>query len=117
MLVQALARRSQVAIVKFAVRGDRERLGMLRPRHDALVLNALRWSDEIRPPADRRPLPYRLSWTSSGSGRHPDSGDERVRPQAVGAGSAGNPSADRRGRLVRRRNPGPVVATGQDGCA
>jgi DNA end-binding protein Ku len=55
--VQALAHRSQVAIVKFAVRGDRERLGMLRPLHGALVLNALRWSDEVRPPIGVAPLP------------------------------------------------------------
>ncbi|WP_248844943.1 Ku protein [Streptomyces griseorubiginosus] len=57
LLVAALARRSQVAVVKFAVRGDRERLGMLRPRQDALVLNALLWSDEIRPPAGVAPSP------------------------------------------------------------
>lgn len=55
LLVEALARRSQVAIVKFAVRGDRERLGMLRPLRGALVLNALRWSDEIRPSAGAAP--------------------------------------------------------------
>lgn len=48
LLVQALARRSQVALVKFAIRGDRERLGMLRPLGDVLILNALRWSDEVR---------------------------------------------------------------------
>ncbi|MFG2457042.1 Ku protein [Streptomyces sp. NPDC048523] len=57
LLVEALARRSQVVIVKFAVRGDRERLGMLRARQGALVLNALRWSDEIRPPAGVAPSP------------------------------------------------------------
>lgn len=57
LLVQALARRSQVAIVKFAVRGDRERLGMLRPLDDALVLHALRWNDEIRSPAALAPSP------------------------------------------------------------
>ncbi|MCX4885985.1 Ku protein [Streptomyces sp. NBC_00847] len=61
LLVEALARRSQVAIVKFAVRGDRERLGMLRPRHGALVLNALRWSDEVRPPAGIAPSPTSVS--------------------------------------------------------
>ncbi|MFJ8113397.1 Ku protein [Streptomyces sp. NPDC096132] len=48
LLVSALKRRSRVAIVKYATRGDRERLGMLRPVGDALVLNGLRWSDEIR---------------------------------------------------------------------
>ncbi|MGW3200150.1 non-homologous end joining protein Ku [Streptomyces sp. NPDC001118] len=48
LLVRALKRRSRVAIVKYATRGDRERLGMLRPLGDALVLNGLRWSDEVR---------------------------------------------------------------------
>jgi DNA end-binding protein Ku len=48
LLVRALKRRSQVAIVKYATRGDRERLGMLRPLGDALVLNGLHWSDEVR---------------------------------------------------------------------
>ncbi|WP_330346693.1 hypothetical protein OG858_47145 (plasmid) [Streptomyces europaeiscabiei] len=57
LLVRALAHRSQVAIVKFAVRGDRERLGMLRPLHGALVLNALRWRDEIHSPAGAAPSP------------------------------------------------------------
>ncbi|EMF52388.1 MULTISPECIES: Ku protein [Streptomyces] len=57
LLVRALAHRSQVAIVKFAVRGDRERLGMLRPLNGALVLNALRWSDEIHSPAGAAPSP------------------------------------------------------------
>ena len=51
LLVQALTRRLQVAVVKFASRGDRERLGMLRPYGDVLVLNALRWGDEVRSPA------------------------------------------------------------------
>ncbi|MFG2800587.1 non-homologous end joining protein Ku [Streptomyces pseudovenezuelae] len=48
LLVRALQRRSQVAIVKYAIRGDRERLGMLRPLGDALVLNGLLWHDEVR---------------------------------------------------------------------
>jgi DNA end-binding protein Ku len=48
LLVRSLKRRSQVALVKYAVRGDRERLGMLRPLGDALVLNGLRWNDEVR---------------------------------------------------------------------
>ncbi|WP_328980602.1 Ku protein [Streptomyces canus] len=61
LLVEALARRSQVAIVKFAVRGDRERLGMLRPLHGALVLNAggatksaPRWASRPPPPRSAR---------------------------------------------------------------
>ncbi|MEU1409972.1 Ku protein [Streptomyces sp. NPDC005728] len=46
--MRALQRRTRVAIVKYAIRGDRERLGMLRPLGDTLVLNGLRWADEIR---------------------------------------------------------------------
>ncbi|WP_063807362.1 Ku protein [Streptomyces caeruleatus] len=48
LLVRALKRRSQVAIVKYATRGDRERLGMLRPLGDVLVLNGLLWPEEVR---------------------------------------------------------------------
>jgi DNA end-binding protein Ku len=47
LIARALARRHEAAIVRFAVRGDRERLGMLRPVGSALALNALRWSDEV----------------------------------------------------------------------
>lgn len=46
LIVRALARQHQAAIVKFAVRGYRERLGMLRPVSPAL--NTLRWSGEVR---------------------------------------------------------------------
>ena len=48
LIARALALRREVAIVKFAVHGDRERLGMLRPVGPALALNSLHWSDEIR---------------------------------------------------------------------
>ncbi|MFI2040884.1 Ku protein [Streptomyces bottropensis] len=48
LLVRALKRRSKVVILKYAIRGDRERLGMLRPVGDALALNGLRWGDEVR---------------------------------------------------------------------
>lgn len=47
LLRDALARRAGVAIVKYALRG-REHLGMLRPLGDVLVVNELRWTDEIR---------------------------------------------------------------------
>lgn len=48
LLVRALQRSTRVAIVKYAIRGDRERLGMLQPLGDTLLLNGLRWADEIR---------------------------------------------------------------------
>ncbi|MGW3424469.1 non-homologous end joining protein Ku [Streptomyces phaeochromogenes] len=48
LLREILARTARVVVVKYAVRGDRERLGILRPLHDALALHGLRWSDEIR---------------------------------------------------------------------
>lgn len=54
LLLTALRRRERVAIVKFAVRGDRERLGMLRPLDDVLALHALRWTDEIRAAPDHQ---------------------------------------------------------------
>ncbi|MER7960298.1 Ku protein, partial [Streptomyces sp. NPDC096030] len=43
----ALERTDKVAIAKFALRG-RERLGMLRIKGDALLLNSMHWDDEIR---------------------------------------------------------------------
>ncbi|QGZ53314.1 Ku protein (plasmid) [Streptomyces sp. QHH-9511] len=47
LLQKALERTDKVAIAKFALRG-RERLGMLRVKGDALLLNAMHWPDEIR---------------------------------------------------------------------
>ncbi|MFE5484133.1 Ku protein [Streptomyces sp. NPDC056527] len=47
LLRKALERTDKVAIAKFALRG-RERLGMLRIKGDALLLNSLHWDDEIR---------------------------------------------------------------------
>ncbi|MFK0154273.1 Ku protein [Streptomyces sp. NPDC090493] len=55
LLVEVLARRDRAVVVKFAVRGDRERLGLLRSLYGALVLDSLRWSDEIRPPVGIAP--------------------------------------------------------------
>ncbi|MGW0844286.1 Ku protein [Streptomyces sp. NPDC002787] len=57
LLVEALSRRSQVCVVKLAVKGDRERLGMLRPLNGILVVNVLRWADEVRPPSGVAPAP------------------------------------------------------------
>ncbi|MDG5807907.1 hypothetical protein P9869_35725 [Streptomyces ossamyceticus] len=50
LLARALARRRQAVVVKLAVRGDRERIALMRPVGDALTLSTLRWPDEIRPP-------------------------------------------------------------------
>ncbi|MGW1039442.1 non-homologous end joining protein Ku [Streptomyces sp. NPDC002547] len=61
LLAEALARRSQVAVVKLALRGDRERLGMLRPLNGTLVVNVLRWADEVRPPSGVAPAPTEVN--------------------------------------------------------
>ncbi|MEV7372971.1 Ku protein [Streptomyces sp. NPDC090301] len=47
LLRKALERNDKVAVAKFALR-DRERLGLLRPLEDALLLSGLHWADEIR---------------------------------------------------------------------
>ncbi|MEU6988382.1 Ku protein [Streptomyces sp. NPDC046324] len=51
---QALGRNEKVAVAKFALRG-RERLGLLRPYGDALLLHAMRWDDEVRDPGELAP--------------------------------------------------------------
>ncbi|MFF5939008.1 Ku protein [Streptomyces sp. NPDC012508] len=43
-----------MAVAKFALRG-RERLGLLRPYGDALLLHAMRWDDEVRDPSELAP--------------------------------------------------------------
>ncbi|MFE9451599.1 Ku protein [Streptomyces sp. NPDC006739] len=60
LLVEALRRSSRVAIAKYAWSG-RERLGMLRIRGDALLLQELLWPDEIRDPAELLPSPAEVS--------------------------------------------------------
>ncbi|MFF8840520.1 Ku protein [Streptomyces sp. NPDC015130] len=47
LLRKALERNDKVAVAKYALRG-RERLGLLRPLEDALLLSGLHWGDEIR---------------------------------------------------------------------
>ncbi len=47
LLRQALERSSKVAVAKFAWH-NRERLGLLRVKGDAIVLHSMRWPDEIR---------------------------------------------------------------------
>ncbi|WP_406269029.1 Ku protein [Streptomyces sp. NBC_00191] len=54
LLRQALERSAKVAIAKFAWH-NRERLGLLRVKENALVLHAMRWPDEIRDPAELTP--------------------------------------------------------------
>ncbi len=47
LLRKALERNAKVAVAKFALRG-RERLGLLHPLGDTLLLSSLHWADEIR---------------------------------------------------------------------
>lgn len=54
LLREAFKRSEKVAVAKFALRG-RERLGLLRPLGDALLLSGLHWGDEIRSPAELAP--------------------------------------------------------------
>jgi DNA end-binding protein Ku len=54
LLRKALERSDKVAVAKFAWH-NRERLGLLRVRDDALVLHAMRWPDEIRSPESLAP--------------------------------------------------------------
>ena len=54
LLRQALERSDKVAVAKFAWH-NRERLGLLRVREDAIVLHSMRWPDEIRSPASLAP--------------------------------------------------------------
>lgn len=54
LLRRALERSAKVAVAKFAWH-NRERLGLLRVRDDAIVLHAMRWPDEIRSPETLAP--------------------------------------------------------------
>ncbi|MGW0844215.1 non-homologous end joining protein Ku [Streptomyces sp. NPDC002787] len=49
LLVEAMTRKGVLGVAKFAAR-TRERLAVLRPRQGVLVVHALRWPEEIRPP-------------------------------------------------------------------
>ncbi|MFE7040355.1 Ku protein [Streptomyces atratus] len=53
-LVEALARTGFVGVSKIAIR-SRERLALLRPRHEVLVVQTLLWADELRDPGDLAP--------------------------------------------------------------
>ncbi|MGV4987833.1 Ku protein [Streptomyces sp. NRAIS4] len=60
LLVGVLCLSSRVAIAEYVWSG-RERLGMLRVRGDALVLQELLWPDEIRDPTELLPSPVEVS--------------------------------------------------------
>ncbi|MFH9470873.1 Ku protein [Streptomyces clavifer] len=59
LLRRALERSDKVAVAKFAWH-NRERLGLLRVRDDAIVLHAMRWPDEIRSPESLAPRDVEL---------------------------------------------------------
>ncbi|WP_327713715.1 Ku protein (plasmid) [Streptomyces sp. NBC_00464] len=54
LLRRALERTSKAAIAKFAWH-NRERLGLLSVRGEALVLHSMKWPDEVRSPAELAP--------------------------------------------------------------
>lgn len=54
LLRRALERNSKAAIAKFAWH-NRERLGLLSVRDDALVLHSMKWPDEVRSPSGLTP--------------------------------------------------------------
>ncbi|WP_405699035.1 Ku protein [Streptomyces sp. NBC_01383] len=56
LLRRALERTSKAAVAKFAWH-NRERLGLLSIRDDALVLHSMKWPDEVRSPAELAPDP------------------------------------------------------------
>ncbi|WP_415953807.1 Ku protein [Streptomyces sp. KLOTTS4A1] len=55
LLRKALERSAKVAVVKFVLRGERERLGLLRVIDDAIALHVMRWPDELRSPSGLAP--------------------------------------------------------------
>lgn len=69
LLRQALERSSKVAVAKFAWSG-RERLGLLRVRDNVIVLHAMRWTDEIRDPAELRPDDVKITDAEIAEAQH-----------------------------------------------
>ncbi|HEY9438803.1 MAG TPA: Ku protein [Streptomyces sp.] len=59
LLRKALERSDKVAVAKFAWH-NRERLGLLRVRENAIVLHSMRWPDEIRSPESLVPREVEL---------------------------------------------------------
>ncbi|MEU2876261.1 Ku protein [Streptomyces sp. NPDC007070] len=60
LLVKALGRSARVAVAKWAWHG-RERLGILRVNDEVLVLQLMRWPDEVRDPAELAPPEVEVS--------------------------------------------------------
>ncbi|GHB55268.1 non-homologous end joining protein Ku [Streptomyces xanthochromogenes] len=60
LLRMALERSSKVAVAKFAWH-NRERLGLLRVKDNAIVLHAMHWDDEIRSPEALAPKAVELT--------------------------------------------------------
>ncbi|MGW4348982.1 non-homologous end joining protein Ku [Streptomyces sp. NPDC004690] len=60
LLVKALGRSARVAVAKWAWHG-RERLGILRVKDEVLVLQLMRWPDEVRDPAELAPPEVEVS--------------------------------------------------------
>ncbi|MFD5059030.1 MULTISPECIES: Ku protein [unclassified Streptomyces] len=54
LLRRALERNTNVAVARFAWH-NRERLGLLSVRDDALVLHSMKWPDEVRDPSEPAP--------------------------------------------------------------
>jgi DNA end-binding protein Ku len=54
LMREALTRSGKAAVGKFAMRNS-EHLALIRPREDVLVLQTLRWPDELNSPADAAP--------------------------------------------------------------
>ncbi|MFF1900872.1 Ku protein [Streptomyces sp. NPDC058206] len=54
LLRRALERNAKAAVAKFAWH-NRERLGLLSVRDDALVLHSMKWPDEVRDPSELAP--------------------------------------------------------------
>ncbi|MFH9138136.1 Ku protein [Streptomyces sp. NPDC017524] len=59
LLRRALERSDKVAVAKFAWH-NRERLGLLRVREEAIVLHSMRWPDEVRSPESLAPREVEL---------------------------------------------------------
>lgn len=55
LMRDALARAGKAAVGKYAMRGSGEALGIVHAKGDVLVLQRLRWPDEMRPAGDAAP--------------------------------------------------------------
>jgi DNA end-binding protein Ku len=54
LMREALARAGKAAVGKYALRGSREALDLIRAQGDALIVQRLHWPDEIRPADDAK---------------------------------------------------------------